>query len=806
MGSLGARTMSLILLISFSVLAQSTALDNKGSQELPLQALQAVEHVETFRVSPDGKLVALIAIKPRVNYTGTSDDSLYNAWRGELQVIDVRTGTAIFRGATDEDFQNPEWSPDGTQLAFISGTKGNARLGVWSRTANESRLVSDAIPQTTPRVLNSRPAWLPNSREIILGVLPAGSLAASAAQHSAVDTAVAEAKDQTPATTGSAARIRIFNANAVEGDPFHRSNALTPPQQEFAMAAYYQADVALIDVRTGGYRRLLKGHSPINYHISPDGRTLAFMDLMGSLNGSAHRSLMNLVIMNLATGDPRVLVPDVIDVGSPIDTSWSPDSRWLAFFDGGEGVHNDCVLADANSGEVRRVGGAIQVALQSSNAPTGSKAAPPIWTSATESYALVGSSESETIWRITLDGMTVRAFKLPLQTDKLLTEMRGIAALHRESGYRTQLIVHTRDPLTKNQGFATVDTAAPALELRYEQPASIGDDGASLNGNDKMIGFSADGRVVVFFEQRADAPQQLWVTDRSFRRPRQLTHLSESVTRYHFGKSRLVRWRSPEGDTMMGALLLPAAYIPGKKYPLIVQLYGGTPLSDDLNTFGLSGPSPFALPDENLHRFSIRGYVVLSADTKARVGRPMTDIAQSLLPGLNQVIDDGFVDPKRVGIMGDSYGGYSVLSVLVQTNRFKAAVVSSGYGNLIESYGDMAPDGTGWRISWVEERQGRMGGSLWDHRDRFIENSPLFFLDRVTTPVLIIHGTADSAVAVHEADEVFLSLRRLGKAVRYVQYLGEDHEIVGSANVIDRDAQIDTWFDKYLEPDTEAAH
>jgi dipeptidyl aminopeptidase/acylaminoacyl peptidase len=221
-----------------------------------------------------------------------------------------------------------------------------------------------------------------------------------------------------------------------------------------------------------------------------------------------------------------------------------------------------------------------------------------------------------------------------------------------------------------------------------------------------------------------------------------------------------------------------------------------------MNAFGLtSARSGFGLPYDNRQLLATRGYAVLLADTVARVGHPMRDIAQSVLPAIDRLVDNGIADPKRLGILGHSYGAYSVLSVLVQTNRFRAAVASGATANLIESYGAMSEDGTAWRVSWAEESQGRMGGSLWEHRDRFIENSPLFYLDRVTTPILLMHGTTDDAVAIHEADEVFLSLNRLGKDVRYIKYIGEGHNISGTEDVRDWSNRMISWFDTYLKPE-----
>jgi dipeptidyl aminopeptidase/acylaminoacyl peptidase len=94
-----------------------------------------------------------------------------------------------------------------------------------------------------------------------------------------------------------------------------------------------------------------------------------------------------------------------------------------------------------------------------------------------------------------------------------------------------------------------------------------------------------------------------------------------------------------------------------------------------------------------------------------------------------------------------------------------------------------------------------MGGSPWEFRERYLENSPIFYLDRVKTPLLIIHGSKDDAVPVYLADEVFTGLRRLGKAVTYVRYEGESHweGSWGYANQIDALQREIAWFDKQLK-------
>src|SRR5262249_39562937 len=150
--------------------------------------------------------------------------------------------------------------------------------------------------------------------------------------------------------------------------------------------------------------------------------------------------------------------------------------------------------------------------------------------------------------------------------------------------------------------------------------------------------------------------------------------------------------------------------------------------------------------------------------------------------GIDKLVELGIADPDRLGIMGFSYGGYSTLALIVQTTCFKAAVVFAGFGDLIGYYGMMTKEGDARTALAFEGDWGRMGGTPWQFRDRYIENSPIFYLDRVQTPVLIVHGAEDPTVAPFLADEVFVGLRRLGKEVVYAKYQGEGHGPVNYAN------------------------
>jgi dipeptidyl aminopeptidase/acylaminoacyl peptidase len=178
-----------------------------------------------------------------------------------------------------------------------------------------------------------------------------------------------------------------------------------------------------------------------------------------------------------------------------------------------------------------------------------------------------------------------------------------------------------------------------------------------------------------------------------------------------------------------------------------------------------------------------RGYAVFSPDAPLAVGTPLRGLADTVLPGVNKVIEMGIADPDRLAVMGQSYGSYSVLALLVQTTRFKAAVITAVVASdILAGYLYMNNDGTDG-TGYYEEGQGGMGGTPWQYPERYRDNSPIFLFDRIETPLLIGQGEKDGRLIA--SDTTFVSLQRLGKEVEYRIYQGEGHVISQKPNVLD---------------------
>jgi dipeptidyl aminopeptidase/acylaminoacyl peptidase len=169
------------------------------------------------------------------------------------------------------------------------------------------------------------------------------------------------------------------------------------------------------------------------------------------------------------------------------------------------------------------------------------------------------------------------------------------------------------------------------------------------------------------------------------------------------------------------------------------------------------------------------------------------------LAAADAVVAQGYADPSRLGVMGGSLGGYSVCCVVTRCDRFRAAVAVSSFCDLV-SFVLYAKGNELLGAPWVEGGILRLGATLWEDPQKYIENSPVFRLDRVETPLLLVHGTADAACPVTQAEEMYAGLLRLGKVAALARYEGEGHDPDewSAENHADFRTRVIRWFDRFL--------
>jgi dipeptidyl aminopeptidase/acylaminoacyl peptidase len=262
--------------------------------------------------------------------------------------------------------------------------------------------------------------------------------------------------------------------------------------------------------------------------------------------------------------------------------------------------------------------------------------------------------------------------------------------------------------------------------------------------------------------------------------------------RYARGHVRLHSWLNADGDSLAGLLYTPEGFDPSKQYPMVVYFY-------ETHSDGLHGyVRPAGRNIINPTVYNSLGYIVFMPDIKYTDGFPGPSAYKSIVPGVQSLIQAGFVKKDAIGIGGQSWGGYQTAYLVTQTNLFRAAVPNATVVNMTSAYGGIRW-GTGISRSFQYERgQSRIGGSLWEYPERFIENSPLFFADRIQTPLLFMANDNDGAVPWYQGIEFFVALRRLGKEAYMVNYNGDEHNPTKRANQLDIDRKQLEFFDHHL--------
>ncbi|WP_276496748.1 prolyl oligopeptidase family serine peptidase [Pontibacter litorisediminis] len=286
----------------------------------------------------------------------------------------------------------------------------------------------------------------------------------------------------------------------------------------------------------------------------------------------------------------------------------------------------------------------------------------------------------------------------------------------------------------------------------------------------------------------------LYASDLRFASVKQLTDANPQAAEYKWGTVELVDWKSTDGIPLQGLLYKPENFDANKKYPMMVYFYERS--SDRMHAHRTPAPSASTI---NIPLFVSNDYLVFVPDIVYQDGYPGESAMDCIIPGVQMLVQQGFVDDKNMALQGQSWGGYQIAYMVTRTNLFKAAMAGAPVSNMTSAYGGIRW-GTGLSRQFQYERtQSRIGGTLWEKPIQFIENSPLFFADRVKTPLLIMHNDADGAVPWYQGIEYFMALRRLNKPVWMLVYNGEEHNLMQRKNRKDLSVRMSQFFDHYLK-------
>jgi dipeptidyl aminopeptidase/acylaminoacyl peptidase len=286
----------------------------------------------------------------------------------------------------------------------------------------------------------------------------------------------------------------------------------------------------------------------------------------------------------------------------------------------------------------------------------------------------------------------------------------------------------------------------------------------------------------------------VWTSDVHFSSVKKISDANSQMKNYFWGSAELVNWISLDNIPLQGLLYKPEGFDPKKKYPMIVYFYEKE--SDNLHAHIKPEPLRSAI---NRATYVSNGYLVFVPDIVYKIGFPGESAHNCILPGVTSLMAKGFVDEKNIGVQGHSWGGYQTAYLITRTNLFKAAEAGAPVANMISAYGGIRWESGMSRQFQYEHTQSRIGGTLWEKPMHYIENSPLFFADKIQTPLLLLHNDADGAVPWYQGIEMYMALRRLEKPVWMLNYNGEPHWPVKRENRMDFQIRMMQFFNHYLK-------
>ncbi|WP_116125811.1 prolyl oligopeptidase family serine peptidase [Lewinella sp. IMCC34183] len=293
-------------------------------------------------------------------------------------------------------------------------------------------------------------------------------------------------------------------------------------------------------------------------------------------------------------------------------------------------------------------------------------------------------------------------------------------------------------------------------------------------------------------ESYADFPN-LRVTDALGQPGEVISDANPQQGDFAWGSIEEYRWIDHEGRELRGLLVKPAGFDSTKQYPMMVNFYERSSEGVFRHRTPVPGRSSINYP-----HYASHGYVIFNPDVIYREGYPGESAYNCVMSGISALLMEGFVDKDRIGLQGHSWGGYQAAYLATKTDLFAAIEAGAPVVNMFSAYGGIRWGSGASRQFQYERTQSRIGGTIWDYPLRYLENSPLFFTDKVNTPVLILHNDEDGAVPWYQGIEWFTALRRLGKPAWFLNYRGEPHWPVKAPNRADFQTRMSQFFDYYL--------
>jgi dipeptidyl aminopeptidase/acylaminoacyl peptidase len=773
LGTLGRIVIALLVCWS----GTSTDAGAQSLVSLPIEVALAQPYFQSFAPitsSPDGLWVAYT-----LRYPNRAEESTTDSWftstgvastavGARVRITELRTGRTVQVGGDSATSWGPAWSPDGRYLAFYSDADGVARLWVREVATGRSRRISDVIVRAHRAI--QFPRWTPDSRGVVIPILPYGAPLPEARHSERTGTSIPREDSATVTVLRADPRLP-YGGQGVGGKPTDVHESL-------------RADLALVDVGTREVTTLASGYWPLEFAVSPDGRFVIFSSERPPVYRGRWIVPYDLMVVPMRDAMPA---PVAIVRGAAIanyarGVYWAPQGATILYSATDSSGHEQYFTADATNWRPRRVAASFTDSIASS-------ARSFWWAENSRAFYILGVHSIATV---SMPDGRVRSV-MPVPGGDEVLSLVGSQS-HESAATRggESLIAVFREDSTKRMGFARIGLQDGSWRILRKEDRYYG------TRRDLPLDVTTDGRLL-FRSEDAGHPPDVWIASEDLSSVRHITHVMPETEQILLGTARLINFSTASGVHCKATLLLPAGYGAGKQYPLVVYPYPVDARSNDVNVFGVTGGGV-----ENMQLLATRGFAVLAPDVAPFDWRDqMRALAANILPAVDRVIALGIADSTKLGIMGHSWGGYTTLALIAQTPRFRAAVMRGGMGDEVAMSGALQTSGYAYGMMLQEMM---FGGPPWEQSETYHRNSPIYLLDRVRTPLLIIHGEGETTVPLYLAGEVFAGLQRLGREVEFARYEHENHSETqwSYANQRDYLTRMLGWFDSHLRQGRDA--
>ena len=347
-----------------------------------------------------------------------------------------------------------------------------------------------------------------------------------------------------------------------------------------------------------------------------------------------------------------------------------------------------------------------------------------------------------------------------------------------------ELLLRVFDEKDKTAGLATFVYGTNALKVLFKEKVALS----------PLVQKAKDADILVYTKESYVASPALYTSSVKGGDAVSIANTNAQQNEYNWGTAELFTWKAYTGKMAEGILYKPENFDATKKYPMIVYFYE----RNNQTLYNYIPPTPTA-SRLNISFFVSRGYVVLVPDIWYKTGYPGQGAYDYILSGTRAVVKQGFVDSTKIGLQGQSWGGYQIAHLITRTNLYAAAWAGAPVVNMTSAYGGIRWGPGMNRQFQYEKTQSRIGATLWEKPNLYIENSALFHLPKVTTPLVIMANDADDAVPWYQGIEFYTAMRRLGKKVWMLNYNNEAHNLVERKNRKDIQIREQQFFDYLLK-------